>query len=215
MVYAAMSSVHDLYAGTAIARMGPSTAARRGDVLHQSRTTWSRLKNLGKPIVGLAMDPTTEPPLRRDGEQHSGGIYRTLNLQAGSASTWTKLAAPPALRGILTILKFSTTVAWSPLTRRGFAASNFQPSSGFSSARTTAQTGSTGALLAWQYYTKDLTVDPHDPSQSKWYAGSGANGVPRLASGLVFHDQPRCSPGHVSLRISRRLVVHDQPGVSG
>ena len=58
MVYAAMSSVHDLYAWDRYCQDG-SIDGGTGEVMYSTNrgSTWSRLKNLGKPIVGLASDP--------------------------------------------------------------------------------------------------------------------------------------------------------------
>src|SRR5262249_39771588 len=101
----------------------------------------------------------------------NGGIYRTLNLNAGTGSTWTKLAIPPRTQGHaynIAVLNDGTIVA-SYSAR--IAANNFQPSSGVFVSTNDGAAWLDRSAAGMQYYTKDLTIDPHDPAQNKWYAG--------------------------------------------
>jgi hypothetical protein len=101
----------------------------------------------------------------------TGGIYRTINLSAGVASTWTRLAVPPRTQGHpcnIVVLNDGTLVA-SYSAR--IAASDFQPSSGVFVSTTDGASWIDRTAAGMQYYTKDITVDPHDPAQATWYAG--------------------------------------------
>ena len=51
------------------------------------------------------------------------------------------------------------------------ATNNFQPSSGVFVSTTDGASWVDRSAAGMQYYTKDLTVDPNDPTQATWYAG--------------------------------------------
>jgi len=173
LVYAAMSSAHDLYAWDRYCQ-DASIDGGTGEVMYSANqgASWSRLKNLGKPVVGLALDPSDPNRLYAAMvNSTNGGIYRTLNLQAGTASTWAKLPAPPRTQGHaynIRVLKDGTLVATYSAR---IAASNFQPSSGVFVSTNDGGSWVDRSAAGMQYYTKDITIDPHDAAQSTWYAG--------------------------------------------
>jgi hypothetical protein len=173
LVYAAMSSVHDMYAWDRYCQ-DSSIDGGTGEVMYSTNkgATWTRFKNLGKPVVALALDPNNANRLYAAlVNSTNGGIYRTANLDAGTSSTWTKLANPPRTQGHaynVVILNDGTIVA-SYSAR--IAASNFQPSSGVFVSTNDGSSWLDRSAAGMQYYTKDLTVDPHDPVQNTWYAG--------------------------------------------
>ena len=173
LVYAAMSSVHDLYAWDRYCQDGAIDGGT-GEVMYSSDqgATWARLKNLGKPVIGLALDPGHPNRLYAAMvNSGSGGIYRTVNLDAGVSSTWTKLAPPSRTQGHpynIIVLDDGTLVA-SYSAR--IASGDFQPSSGVFVSTTEGASWVDRSASGMRYYTKDLTVDPHDPAQATWYAG--------------------------------------------
>jgi photosystem II stability/assembly factor-like uncharacterized protein len=189
MVYAAVSSVHDLYAWDRYCQDG-SIDGGSGEVLYSANqgATWARLKNLGKPVVGLALDPGNPNRVYAAMvNSTNGGIYRTLNLDAGTASTWTKLGIPPRTQGHpynIVVLNDGTLVATYSAR---IASSDFQPSSGVFVSTTDGASWVDRTAAGMKYYTKDLTIDPHDPAQATWYAGVwGEWGSSSGLGGLYF-----------------------------
>jgi hypothetical protein len=169
-IYAAMSSVHDLYAWDRYCQ-DSSIDSGSGEVMYSTNqgTTWARLKNLGRPIVGLAVD-ANNPNRLYAAMVHSatGGVYRTLNLHTGTSSVWAKLPTPPRTQGHpynIVVLNDGTIVA-SYSAR--IASGNFQPSSGVFVSTNDGVGWVDRSASGMQYYTKDLTIDPHDAAQNTW-----------------------------------------------
>ena len=173
LVYAAMSSVHDMYAWDRYCQ-DSAIDGGTGEVMYSTNqgATWATLKKLGRPIVGLALDPNDFKRLYAAMVNSStGGVYRTVNLDAGVSATWTRLAVPPRTQGhpynILVLKDGTLVVTYSAR----IASSNFQPSSGVFVSTTDGASWEDRSDVRMQYYTKDLTIDPNDPTQSTWFAG--------------------------------------------
>src|SRR5882724_8469558 len=101
IVYGAMSSVHDMYAWDKYCQ-DSAIDGGSGAVMYSTNlgATWATFKNLGRPIVALALDPNNLNRLYASMVNSStGGIYRTVNLSAGTSATWTKLGTPPRTEG--------------------------------------------------------------------------------------------------------------------
>ena len=173
VVYGAMSSVHDLYTWDRYCQ-DASIDGGSGEVMMSADggLTWGRLRNLGKPVVGLALDPRNPARLYAAMvNSTSGGIYRTTNLDAGTAAGWTRLAAPPRTQGhpcLIQVLDDGTLVAAYSARING---GGFQPSSGVFVSTDEGVTWADRTAAGMKYYTKDLVLDPHDPAQARWYAG--------------------------------------------
>ncbi len=173
IIYAAMSSVHDLYAWDRYCQ-DSAIDGGTGEIMYSANlgATWSTLKSLGKPVVGLALDPNNPNRLYAAVvNSTNGGIYRTANLNAGTGSTWNRLAIPPRTQGHpynVMILNDGTLVATYSAR---IATNDFQPSSGVFTSTTDGASWNDRTATGMRYYTKDLAIDPHDPTQSTWYAG--------------------------------------------
>ncbi len=175
IVYAAVSSVHDMYAWDRYCE-DSSIDGGTGEVLYSADNgaTWARLKNLGRPIVGLALDPNNANRLYATMVNSStGGVYRTVNLSSGTSSTWTRLATPPRTQGHaynIFVLNDGTLVATYSARITTGGSGDFQPSSGVFVSTTDGASWVDRSDTNMQYYTKDLAIDPSDVTQSKWYA---------------------------------------------
>jgi hypothetical protein len=173
LVYAAVSSVHDMYAWDNYCEDAHIDGGTGGVMYSADQgSTWAMFNNLGKPVVRLALDPSNPTRLYAAMvNSTNGGIYRTINLNAGVGSTWTKLAVPPRTQGHpfnILVLNDGTLVATYSAR---IASSDFQPSSGVFVSTTDGASWVDRSAASMQYYTKDLTVDPNDPTQATWYAG--------------------------------------------
>jgi BACON domain-containing protein/all-beta uncharacterized protein len=186
-LYIATSSVHDMYQSTHLtdSSINGGTGAVRFST--DKGATWNTLHDFGHPVIWVALDPNNANRMYASViHSTAGGIFVSNNIQNGSASTWTKLTNPPRTEGHpfnICVLNDGALVCT------------------YSGRRTTAFTASSGVFLStdggttWldrssnpgmYYWTKDIVIDPFDPSQNTWYVGvfSGWGGPPNGLGGL-------------------------------
>ncbi|HEY3379505.1 MAG TPA: hypothetical protein VGL77_18675 [Armatimonadota bacterium] len=168
---AATSSVHDLYMSTYLQDVGIDHG--RGMVLYTTDTgaTWKPMKDFGKPVIALALDPSNANRLYA-AVVHSveGGIYVTNELSRGPNAVWTKLPNPPRTEGHpynIRVLHDGTLVCTFSGRRVGNA---FTPSAGVFMSSDGGQSWQDRGDPCMRYWTKDLVIDPHDATQNTWYA---------------------------------------------
>jgi hypothetical protein len=172
-IYAAMSSVHDLYAWDLYCQDTRIDVGNGAVMWSTNRgASWSTFKNFGRPVVSVALDPN-QPHILYAAMVHSvsGGVFRTTNLSAGISATWSNLPAPPRTQGHpynIAVLNDGTIVATYSAR---IASGNFQPSSGVFVSTNNGVGWIDRTAAGMMYYTKDITIDPHDPAQNIWYAG--------------------------------------------
>ncbi len=185
-LYAATSSVHDMYQSTYLtdARIDGGT----GKVLFSANggVTWQTLHDFAHPVIWLAIDPNNMNRMYAS-VIHStlGGIFVSNDIQNGSSSTWTKLANPPRTEGHpfnIVVLNDGTLVC----TYSGRRTSNFTASSGVFISTNNGTSWIDRSAAQMEYWTKDIVVDPFDVTQDKWYVGvfSGWGGQANNLGGL-------------------------------
>lgn len=174
-LYAATSSVHDIYQSPFLrdSRLdGPPGRPTRGGIMVSTDdgVTWSRLVDAGRPVIWLALDPRDPDQLYASViNSRTGGIHH-LDLRSVEPAL-VPLPAPPRTQGH----PFNVHA----LEDGGLVATY----SGHQPGDTRIFTDRSGVFLlpagaaAWEdrsspemhFWTKDLVIDPHDPTQSTWY----------------------------------------------
>jgi photosystem II stability/assembly factor-like uncharacterized protein len=187
-LYGAAGSTHDLYQSTTLtdSRIDGATGAVLWST--DKGVTWQTLHNFAHEVSWVATDPTNPNRLYASVvSSTAGGIYVTNNLSSGASSTWTKLTNPPRTEGHpldIMVLNDGTLVA--SFSGRRNSAGAFTASSGVFISSDGGQTWLDRSAAGMKYWTWDVTVDPHDATQSTWYTGvfSGWGGAPNNLGGL-------------------------------
>lgn len=187
-LYAAVSSVHDLYQSTYL--QDSRIDGGSGEVLVSTNRgqTWQRLHNTTNVAFSLALDPNATGRLYAAVSHSTRGGFRVAsNLQAGAASTWRALAAPPRTEGHphqLRVLDDGVLVC--TYSGRRTSGGAFTASSGVFVSTNGGHAWSDASHTNMHYWTRDIVLDPYDAGQSNWYVGvfSGWGGAPNGKGGL-------------------------------
>lgn len=186
-LYAAVSSVHDMYQSTYLQDDRIDNGS--GAILYSTNdgADWNMLHDFNMPVIWLAINPNNANELYASViNSTSGGIYKTTNLNNNAASTWSLTATPPRTEGHpynVRVLNDGTVISsWSG--RRNNNA--FTESSGVYSSTNGGTSWQDVSDAGMHYWTKDLIVDPHDTTQNTWYAAvhSGWGGPANDLGGL-------------------------------
>lgn len=134
--------------------------------------SWSLVHDFNAPVTMVASsltDPSTLYAAVVDTEQ--GGIYVSRDAHLGERSSWNKMPAPPRTVGHpwnIHALKDGSLVATFSCSQ---VDNVFTPSSGVFYLAPNGkewEDRSHERMLRW---TKDLTLDPNDKTESTWYVG--------------------------------------------
>jgi hypothetical protein len=191
-LFGATSNIHDMYQSTRLADAQLDAADANGKIIYSTNggLTWQNLHVFNHPVFWIALDPANPniayaSVIHYSGGSGLGGIYRTTNLNLLGTSTWTLLPNPPRTEkhpASIAVLNDGKVVCT------------------YSGRRTTAFTASSGTFVydpaggSWSdvsdagmyYWTKDVVIDPNDPTQNTWYVCvfSGWGGPPNGLGGL-------------------------------
>jgi photosystem II stability/assembly factor-like uncharacterized protein len=187
LLYGATSSVHDLYQSSTMrdSRIdGTASRPARGRIIVSADkgATWTVLRDMGHPVVWLALDPRHDNLLYAS-VVHSvgGGIYR-LDLSIQDAPV--KLPAPPRTKGHpfnVHVLDDGTLVA-SYAGHQDGSSRVFQDRAGVFVLPPGASAWEDRSDPAMHWWTMDLVIDPFDRGQCTWYAGVSSH-TPKSAQG--------------------------------
>ena len=187
-VFAATSSVHDLYQSTYL--LDSRIDGADGTVIYSTDggASWQLMHDFNNAVIWVEADPTN-PDRVYASVIHStqGGIYVTNNASAGANSIWTKLTNPPRTEGHpfnIVILDDGSLVVSYSARRNG--SGTFTESSGVFLSSDGGLTWQDRTDPGMRFWTKDIIIDPHDANQNTWYAGvwSGWGGPPNGLGGL-------------------------------
>ncbi|MBL7827461.1 MAG: hypothetical protein JNJ57_12565, partial [Saprospiraceae bacterium] len=168
VLYAVLSEVNDIYLGYRIA----DWQIDGGGILVRSTdqgATWDTLYNFGHPVVWLEIDKNN-PNRMFASVVHptEGGLYRSDN----AGVTWLEMAKPARAEGHpYNLVSLSDGGVVASFSARGVGSGDsLSESSGvfYSPSAGGAWIDRSGPAMRW--YTKDLVLDPHDPSEQTWYA---------------------------------------------
>jgi hypothetical protein len=188
ILYAATSTVHDIYQSTHLQDDDLDNGG--GSILYSTDdgTSWQELHDFGHPVIWMAIDPNL-PNTMYASIIHSsnGGIYKTTNLDQGISAGWNKLTAPVRTQGHpfnTQVLNNSDVVCTYSGKRDG--GGSFTASSGVYLSTDGGTSWIDRSHAGMHYWTKDITIDPHDTSQSTWYVSvfDGWGGAANNLGGL-------------------------------
>ncbi len=187
VLYAAASSIHDIYQSTYLQDVDFEGGEGAVMISQDGGEAWETLHDFGNPVVWVTLDHRTNDLYACVVERDAGGIYRTSDLQMGANASWTKLAEPPRTEGhpaSIQVLSDGTLV--TTYSGRRDADGSFTRSSGVFLSNDGGRNWLDRSDPGMHYWTRDLVVDPHDPTHNTWYVGvfSGWGGPSTGLGGL-------------------------------
>jgi hypothetical protein len=190
VLYAAISSVHDLYQSTYLSDARIDGGNGNVKFSTDRGASWNTLHNFAKPVIWIELDPSRPNRMYAAVVNHNngqGGIWVTNDLQNGASSSWTHCTAPPRTQGHpfnIRVLEDGTVL--SSYSGRRDSSGAFTASSGVFSSADSGQTWQDRSDAGMYYWTMDLVVDPYDSLQNTWYGCvfSGWGGPPNGLGGL-------------------------------
>jgi len=190
VLYAAISSVHDLYQSTYLADARIDNGNGNVKFSTDRGASWNTLHNFAKPVIWIELDPNRPNRMYAAVVNHNnglGGIWVTNDLQNGAGSSWTKCTTPPRTQGHpynIRVLNDGTVL--TSFSGRRDSSGAFTASSGVFTSTDSGQTWLDKSDPGMRYWTHDVVVDPHDAQQNTWYGCvfSGWGGPPNGLGGL-------------------------------
>jgi photosystem II stability/assembly factor-like uncharacterized protein len=171
-VYAAVSSVHDIYQSTYV--QDKRIDSGKGGVLStvDNGATWQHVGRIDKPVVWVEADPRNPGRVYASvANSKDGGIYVTHDARRGKGAEWMPLAAPPRTQGHpfnIHVLDDGAILCTYSARR---ISNGFTPSSGVFLSRDGGATWEDRSDFRMRFWTKDVVLDPADKTQNTWYAG--------------------------------------------
>ena len=196
VIYAATSSIHDMYESTHLKDANDDSGSGEVDYSTDGGATFHAMHSFGAPVIWIALDPTDSSRMYAAVVNHGGGkggIWVSNNIQLNASSTWTHCPSPGRTQGHpfnIRVLNDGTLVtSWSA---RINPAGKFTDSSGVFVSTDHGTTWTDRSDPGMQYWTMDVVIDPWDTTQNTWYAGVFDNwGGPNNTLGGLYRTTNR------------------------
>jgi photosystem II stability/assembly factor-like uncharacterized protein len=190
------SRVHDLYESTRLRDAQLDISDASGNIYYSTDGgfSWALVHAFGHPVFWIAPDPGNPNRMYASvvhygggGSSSQGGIWMTSNLNELESSTWVHLPSPPRTEGhpgSIEVLNDGKMVC--TFSGRINTSGSFTASSGVFIYDPAAASWTDVSAPEMYYWTRDIIIDPGDPTQKTWYAGvfSGWGGAPNGKGGL-------------------------------
>lgn len=177
-IYASTSTLHDIYQTHVLT--DDELAGEDQDTIlgaiwssNNGGEDWSLIHEFDMPILQTVIDPNDHNIMYAAAPNpYNGGFFKTSNLSDGAAATWELLPSPDNTAGranSIDVLNDGNLVC----TYSGGQTNGdiFTSTSGIFYSEDGGQTWEDKSAPEMKYYTKGLTIDPHDMNQDTWYVG--------------------------------------------
>ena len=195
-IYAATSSIHDMYESTHLKDGSDDNGSGEVDYSTDGGTTFQVMHNFNAPVIWIALDPTNPNRMYASVVNHSGGkggIWVSNNIQLNAGSTWAQCTAPARAQGHpfhIRVLNDGSVVA--SYSGRINANNKFTDSSGVFYSTDQGNTWADRSDPGMQYWTMDVVIDLWDTTQNTWYCGVYDNwGGPNNTFGGLYRTTNR------------------------
>lgn len=193
-MFAATSGIHDMYQSTRLQDATLDANDAGGKIIYSTNNgaAWQLMHQFNHPVYWVATDPNNSnrmyaSVIHYGGGAGQGGIWMSNNINLLGSSTWTQLPNPPRTQGHpagIVVLNDGKMVC--TYSGRRTAAGAFTASSGVFIYDPAGNSWTDVSHSDMQYWTKDIIIDPSDPTQNTWYVCvfSGWGGAPNGKGGL-------------------------------
>ncbi len=174
-IYASASTLHDIYQTHVLTDDELEGYDEIGAIWFSNSggEDWTLIHEFDDPIIHTAIDPNNHNIMyAASPNPYNGGFFKTTNLSDNSNATWEILPSPDNTAGranSIDVLNDGNLVC----TYSGGQTNGeiFTATSGVFYSEDGGQTWEDRSAPEMKYYTKSLTIDPHDVNQDTWYVG--------------------------------------------
>ncbi|MFK7774333.1 MAG: hypothetical protein AB8F94_19450 [Saprospiraceae bacterium] len=175
-IYASASTLHDIYQSHVLTDdelEGYNDAIGAIWSSDNEGKDWTLIHDFDDPILQTAIDPNDSNIMYAvSPNPYNGGFFKTTNLSDNSNATWEMLPNPANTAGranSIDVLNDGNLVC----TYSGGQTNGniFTATSGVFYSEDDGQTWEDRSASEMKYYTKSLSIDPHDVNQDTWYVG--------------------------------------------
>lgn len=168
-LFAATAEINDIYLGYRLTDDVLDNVHGLVATSKDNGSSWDTVYNFGHPVVWLEIDKSNPAKLYASVVHSSeGGIFQSVD----AGISWTKLPNPPRTQGhpynIVSLNDGSLLATYSARALPDDV--TLTESSGVFLLAPGGSIWLDRTAAAMKFYTKDLVVDPHDPTQNTWYA---------------------------------------------